>query len=238
MNNVDLALAPVWYVAFLLSVTCHEAAHALAAKLGGDLTAYAAGQVSLNPLPHIRREPTGTIIIPLLSYLMSGWMMGWASAPYNPRWQDLYPKRAAWMALAGPAANFALVIVAALLMAVGVRSGVFVVSQQVGFSEIVGASSGVAEGVGVFLSIVFSLNLILGLFNLIPIPPLDGASAIGVVLPESVAAWLNRTGRNPMFSLLGIVIAWRVAGAVIWPVFGQSCRSLLGSARALRHSNW
>lgn len=74
----------VWYIVFLLSTTCHEAAHAWAAKLGGDLTAFHGGQVSLDPVPHIRREPFGMVVFPILSYVMGGWMMGWASAPYDP----------------------------------------------------------------------------------------------------------------------------------------------------------
>ena len=74
MNAPDPALGPLWYIVFLLAITCHEAAHALAAKLGGDDTAYEAGQVSLNPVPHIRREPFGTVVVPLLSYFLGGAM--------------------------------------------------------------------------------------------------------------------------------------------------------------------
>jgi Zn-dependent protease len=74
----------IWYVAFLFSTTCHEASHALVAKLGGDDTAALGGQVSLNPIPHIRREPFGMVLIPLLAFFMSGSMIGWASAPYDP----------------------------------------------------------------------------------------------------------------------------------------------------------
>ncbi len=85
------ALAPIWYVVFLLSITCHEAAHAWAAELGGDPTAALAGQVSLNPIPHVRREPFGTILVPMLSLIFAGWMIGWASAPFNPYWQQRHP---------------------------------------------------------------------------------------------------------------------------------------------------
>ena len=82
MDMNTLAMLPLWYVAFLFSLTCHEAAHALAAKWGGDPTAYHAGQVTLNPMPHIQREPWGTVLVPLLSYLVGhGGMIGWGSAP-------------------------------------------------------------------------------------------------------------------------------------------------------------
>ena len=67
MNSEFLIAGVVWYVVFLLSTTCHEAAHAWAAKLGGDLTAFHGGQVSLDPIPHIRREPFGMVIFPLLT---------------------------------------------------------------------------------------------------------------------------------------------------------------------------
>ena len=70
-----------WYVAFLVSVTCHEASHALAAMKLGDRTAYNHGQVTLDPVPHIQREPWGMVIVPVLSFVMGGWMIGWGSAP-------------------------------------------------------------------------------------------------------------------------------------------------------------
>src|SRR6185436_10638400 len=129
MNGVSvtpefLVIGLVWYVVFLLSTTAHEASHALVAKLGGDLTAAHGGQVSLDPLPHIRREPFGMVVFPILSYVMGGWMMGWASAPYDPHWAQRYPKRAAWMSLAGPGANFALAILAGILMRAGILSGI------------------------------------------------------------------------------------------------------------------
>src|SRR5580765_306959 len=131
LSKEALALAPLWYVAFLLSITCHEAAHALVAKWGGDLTAFHGGQVTLNPLPHIRRDPVGTVLVPLISYLFAGWMIGWASAPYDREWQRQHPHRAGAMALAGPAANLVLVLVAALAIHIGILTRVFAVPDAV-----------------------------------------------------------------------------------------------------------
>ena len=116
MNPQLLADGLVRFIIFLFSTTCHEAAHAFAAKLGGDPTASNSGQASLNPLPHIRREPFGMIIVPLLCFATHSPMIGWASAPYDPYWARNYPRRAALMSLAGPAANFALVLIAAILL--------------------------------------------------------------------------------------------------------------------------
>ena len=75
-----LILGVIWYIVFLFSTTCHEGAHSLIAKLGGDSTAFHGGQVTLNPLPHIRREPFGLVVVPIVSYFVAHWMIGWASA--------------------------------------------------------------------------------------------------------------------------------------------------------------
>ena len=101
LNATTLVFGFIWYIAFLFSTTCHEASHALVAKLGGDDTADRAGQVTLNPVPHIRREPWGMVVIPLVSFLFFGWMIGWASAPYNPEWQARHPRRGGLMASDG-----------------------------------------------------------------------------------------------------------------------------------------
>src|ERR1700756_194567 len=107
-----LAYGFVWYVAFLFSTTCHEAAHALVAKWGGDETAAMGGQVTLNPVPHIQREPWGMVVIPILPFIFARQMIGWASAPFDPLWERRHPRRAALMALAGPAANLTLMLLA------------------------------------------------------------------------------------------------------------------------------
>jgi len=211
----------VWYVVFLLSTTCHEAAHALVAMWGGDLTAYHGGQVSLDPVPHIRREPFGMVILPILSYALNGWMMGWASAPYDPYWAERNPKPAAWKSLAGPAANFTLAILAGVLIHVGLLAGWFIYPESLSFTRVVMAQSdGAAAGAATFLSILFSLNLLLGTFNLIPIPPLDGFSAIGVLLPERVAGQLQRM-RHTMgnYTFIGLLIAWKVFDPIFAPLY-------------------
>jgi hypothetical protein len=83
-----LVLGVIWYIVFLFSTTCHEGAHALAAKLGGDTTAFEGGQVSLNPIPHIRRSPVGLVLVPIISYFVAHWMIAWAIAPSDPLWQS------------------------------------------------------------------------------------------------------------------------------------------------------
>jgi len=221
MRPDALALGLLWYIAFLFSLCCHEGAHALAARLGGDPTAFLAGSMTLNPIPHIRREPFGTVLVPVLSYFLAGWMIGWASAPYNPAWQRQYPRRAAWMALAGPAANFTLVVLAAVAIHIGLASGAFVPPGRVGFTTVVDAAAptSMAGGAAALLSILFSLNLLLGTFNLLPVPPLDGTSAIGVILPEGLARRAADLGRNRTFALFGLLLAWMLFDYIFRPVF-------------------
>ncbi len=217
-----LAVAPLWYVAFLLSVTCHEAAHAWAALKLGDDTAARGGQVTLNPIPHIQRAPFGMVLVPIVSLAIGGWMLGWASAPYDPYWQRKYPRRAAWMALAGPAANFALVILAGLAMLGGYMFGFFAWPESFSMLQMVSPTSESTGGLVTFLSILFVENVLLGAFNLIPVPPLDGATALGLILPESVVHSFNDFMRQPGFSMLGLVIAWRAFDYVFQPVYNVS----------------
>lgn len=220
MGDVDLALAVLWYAAFVVSTTAHEAAHALAAWVGGDPTAYRAGQVSLNPLPHMRREPFGMVVIPVLSALSQGWCIGWASTPYNPAWELRHPRRAAWMAAAGPAANLAIALAALIALRVGLETGLFFAPDRVGFSRLVGAEGALAAGVGTFLSILLVLNVILALFNLIPIPPLDGATAVTLFMPEDLALRFREVLRTSRIGFIGLLAAWYLFGSVVWRVFG------------------
>jgi len=218
----DLASAFVYYVVFLFSTTLHEAGHAWAAKAGGDLTAYHGGQVSLDPRPHIRREPFGMVILPILTVLTSGWPMGFASAPFDPRWALRYPRRAGWMALAGPGANLALVVIAAAVMRGGIATGAFDPLYSVGFDHLVGADrEGPLGGVAFFLSVLFSMNLLLASLNLIPLPPLDGSSAILVLLGGPMAEryqhFLLQNGQT--FALIGMLAAWRLFDMIFGPIF-------------------
>jgi Zn-dependent protease len=222
MNTPDLALGAIWYIVFLFSTTCHEAAHSLVAKLGGDTTAAEGGQVTLNPIPHIRRSPWGMVIIPILSYALGGWMIGWASAPFDPQWQRQYPRRSAWMALAGPAANFSLMILAGIAIRIGLMAGYFRPPEFIrGYAGLV-VPSGAGEPTFLTsaLSILFLLNLLLGTFNLLPVPPLDGHSGIMVFMPDGVAhRYLDFVQHSRNFALLGLLVAWTLFGRVFQPIF-------------------
>ena len=190
-----LVTAFLTYVVFLFSTTCHEAAHAFVAKRGGDTTAAQGGQVTLNPIPHIRREPFGMVIVPILSFFFSGGMIGWASAPFNPEWERRYPKRSAWMALAGPTANFTLMLLAAFAIKAGRAMDLF--HRQPG-----GGSSFLFT----VLVTTFMLNLLLGTFNLLPVPPLDGSAAIMLFMSESGAQKYLDWLRGNSFAIAGLLV--------------------------------
>lgn len=224
METTLLAKLPLWLAAFLLSLTCHEAAHALVGKLGGDDTA--ANQVTLDPLPHIRREPFGTIMIPILSFVLQGggWMIGWASAPYDPQWAARHPRRAAVMAAAGPAANFALVVLAAIGMRIGVATGHFSLGGG-SLESIVTGPEGLAAGLALFASVLFSLNLVLGCFNLLPLPPLDGYAIVPLFLSDRLRErWFGLFAGGGMW--LGLIIAFVVFARLFPPVFHWATRLL------------
>jgi Zn-dependent protease len=228
MNADTLTLGVIWYIVFLFSTTCHEAAHALAAKLGGDLTAFHGGQVSLDPIPHIRREPFGMVLFPVLSYAVGGWMMGWASAPYDPLWAERHPRRAAWMSLAGPGANFSLTILAALLIHAGMLMRMFEAPDRVNFTHItVATAPGAAEGFATFVSVLFSLNLLLGCFNLLPLPPLDGFGAVGLLVGERASERFHQLATQMRgFSMIGLLIAWKIFDPLFDPIFSLSLKAL------------
>jgi Zn-dependent protease len=222
MSSEILGLIPIWYVAFLFSTVCHEAAHALVAKWGGDLTAYAGGQVTLDPVPHVKREPFGLVVIPLVTLLTSkgASMFGWGSAPFDPYWQIRHPRRAALMALAGPVTNYLLAILAAVCMHIGLAQGVFHLPQIVAGTQLVSAvgSSGVMEGLASFLSIMFILNILLGTLNLLPMPPLDGYSVLGLFLPEDLTLKMMSFARSSGFSIFGVLLAFQFFPYVAGPV--------------------
>ncbi len=212
MSNLTpqfLALGFIYYVVFLFSTTCHEAAHALVAKLGGDSTADLGGQVSLNPIPHIRRSPYGMVVFPLLSFfLLNGGMIGFASAPYDPNWAKRHPHRSALMALAGPATNFLLM----LLGAIGLRFGA--ASHLIQWDSYNGPHGFPA----ILLFVLFSLNLLLGVFNLLPVPPLDGSSVIMLLMSEDRARSYIDWIRGGTFAMPGILISLIIFRYIFPPV--------------------
>lgn len=212
MSFQFLANLIIWYVVFVFSTTCHEAAHAFVALLGGDRTAYDGGQVTLDPMPHIRRSPFGMVILPLLTFFLSGggYLFGFASAPYDPYWAQRNPTKYARMSLAGPLANFALALLAVVLMVLGVKAGLL----QPGFSHIV-SGQGIWEPVAMMLHVLLFLNVLLGLFNLLPLPPLDGAAVLEGAFPDTVGQFYRRMRAYPMADFLIMIVIFNFGGRLI-----------------------
>ena len=192
----------VWFVVFLFTLTVHETCHALVSWLGGDSTAYHGGQVSLNPWPHIRREPVGTIVVPLLTFFTSGWMMGWASTPFDPGWGSRHPKRLAAMSAAGPAGNLLIATLSFAALRMLLVRGVFVPPQRINFSRLVEPAAGTPEGsvlhaVALLLSVALNLNVLLFLFNLLPLPPLDGSGIVQGLMPGTLGSLIESRRASP-----------------------------------------
>jgi Zn-dependent protease len=161
------------------------------------------------------------VVLPILTALVTHWPLGFASAPYDPQWARRYPKRAAVMALAGPAANLVLVLLAALLVRVGIAGGVFYPPDSVRFGDLAASNAeGFWAAAAFMLSVFFSVNLLLFAFNLLPLPPLDGSGAIPLLLSErATAKYQDVLFGNPALQIIGMLIAWRVFGVLFDPVF-------------------
>ncbi len=215
----QLQLCIIWYIVFVFSVVFHEFAHAFVAWRYGDDTAVRHGLTTLNPIPHIQRSPFGMVIIPLLSFVQFQWMIGWASTPYDPYWARRYPKEAAVMALAGPAANLILVIAAGILIHIGIAAGIFHAPDSIEFTRVVQAyEDGYPQGLAILLSVLFMLNLLLLVFNLIPVPPLDGTAWMELLLKGEARLKYQALMNHPTMRIFGIFIAWYVLGFVFSPV--------------------
>ncbi|HET6406977.1 MAG TPA: site-2 protease family protein [Chthoniobacteraceae bacterium] len=218
MSDFRLADIIIWYFVFVYTTVLHEAGHAWAALKLGDRTAYEGGQVTLDPIPHIKREPIGMLVAPLVSWFAYGgrWMVGWASAPYDPVWAQRYPRRAAWMAMAGPAANLIILIISILLLKAGLSAGAFQFSETFSLASVVEGTSDNKfwEGCATLLSVTFSLQVVLLVLNLLPFPPLDGSAIPLFFMNERAATKYQEFMWNPGMQIFGLLIAWRVCGGL------------------------
>lgn len=220
-----LRALPVWFTATLLSLTVHEASHAWIGGRGGDRTA--ADQVTLDPTPHVAREPFGMIAVPILSFLLNGgsWMIGFASAPYDPHWAQRFRKEAALMALAGPVSNFALALLAAGVIHAGIAWGSWEPAFG-GLDEVVASAGGERSALTTFVSVLFSVNILLGLFNLIPLAPLDGHAVVPLFLNEKWSRKWLRLFEDRGASFVGLAIAWVIFARLAGPVYQVSVSAL------------
>jgi Zn-dependent protease len=158
------------------------------------------------------------VILPLLSVLMVGWPFGFASTPYDPFWSRRYPRRAAWMSLAGPAANLLLVAAAGLILRFGLSLGYLEMPSSFSLTRLMTGATDYWASAAVLLSMLFVLNLILAVFNLLPVPPLDGSGAVLLFLRRDQVASYQNLLRHPLISLGGLLAAWYLFNPLLRPV--------------------
>ena len=193
----------------------HEAAHAWAADRLGDPTARHLGRLSLNPVVHV--DPIGTLLFPLISMLTGLPLIGWAKpVPVDTRYLR-HPKRDfAFIAAAGPASNIAMAVAGALVLA-------FIPDSPPG--DIAGNAFS-APLVGLFRGFVI-INVLLAVFNMIPVPPLDGGNVLLGVLPAAGARIIEQL-RPYGFLILYALMLTGVLGDFVWPIAAFIARLLLG----------
>jgi Zn-dependent protease len=199
----DFQTLLIWVIPVLLAITLHEAAHGWMASKFGDHTARMMGRVTLNPVKHI--DPVGTIVVPLALLVMStGFIFGWAKpVPINFNALRSPKSGMIWVALAGPGAN--------LIMAIG---WIFIAILSINIPVMLKMA-----GAGIFI------NILLAVFNLLPIPPLDGSRVISALLPNPLAYKYNQLERYGFLILIGLMFIGGFS-YIVWPIVGLALSSL------------
>ncbi len=184
MPNLQTLL--IYIIPLLFAITLHEAAHGWVASKLGDHTARMMGRVTLNPIKHV--DPVGTILVPLALLLMPGvgFIFGWAK-PVRINFRALRSQKSGmiWVALAGPGANFLMAIGWLILAIISLKLELFILYSM--------------ARVGIFL------NILLAVFNLLPIPPLDGSRVISALLPGPLAYKYGQFEQYGFLILLGLM---------------------------------
>ncbi|UTH76792.1 site-2 protease family protein [Chromobacterium sp. IIBBL 290-4] len=203
MVDMDLLVRQVTVYALpvLLAITVHEAAHAYAARLFGDNTAYLQGRMTLNPLKHI--DPIGTILLPLVCLWAGGFVFGWAKpVPVNFGGLRKPRQHMRWVAAAGPLANFAMMIAWTLLLKLALA----------------GTGGGYGEPLALMSKAGIAINLSLMLLNLLPILPLDGGRILYSLLPAGMA-WRYAATENYGMVILMVLIVSGLLGTILQPFY-------------------
>lgn len=202
----------------IFSVVVHEVAHAYVARSQGDNTAFMLGRITLNPLPHL--DPVGSVLLPGIMALTGGPILGWAKpVPVNPRNFRSYKRGDILVSLAGVASNLALAVVFTLLLAATLVAARAVPDQMRAWAVLAAMFQA-----GIYI------NLLLAIFNLIPIPPLDGSHVMVYLLPVRLAVKYRELGRYGMPLLFALLF---VGGRFLSVPVGYLMAGALGAARAL-----
>jgi len=204
MNELSLIQRiVVWVLPVVFAITVHEVAHGWVAKMKGDLTAFREGRLSLNPIKHI--DPIGTLILPgLLLLTGTGIIFGWAKpVPVDGRNFKKPLQDMAWVAAAGPLSNLIMALAWAFLVRIGVLVNVDFVSLPLIYMGVAG----------------ISINLVLFLINLLPIPPLDGSRILTGFLPPRMAWQYNQIERYGFLILVVLLYSGALNVVLAYPMY-------------------
>jgi Zn-dependent protease len=207
----------LWLVPLVIAIVFHEVAHGWAALAFGDTTARDARRLSLNPLRHV--DPVGTVVLPMVLAITGAPIFGWAR-PVPVRFEKLRHPRVQmiFVALAGPATNFLLALVGALLFSLQIARSEFIQQMLVNF---------------------VAVNIFLGLFNLLPLPPFDGGHVVEGLLPRPFARQYRKLGRLALPILIFLLLIMpmifkvNVVSALLLPPAMWLLRLLLGAPPGL-----
>jgi Zn-dependent protease len=207
LTTLSIAAIPV-----VFAITVHEVAHGWVAKHFGDRTAQMQGRLSLNPIRHI--DPIGTVLVPVLLLWLGGFLFGWAKpVPVDPRNMRNPRGNMVWVSAAGPSANIAMALIWAFLM---------MLTQNV---ELGTAGQWISEMARVGILI----NVMLAVFNMLPIPPLDGGQVLTNLLPPGpFSALLERIAPFGLFIVLGL-LATGILSSLIGPPITALIRLIAGA---------
>jgi len=229
LRDINIGDLAIWFVVFLFSLSFHEAAHAWTSERFGDDTGRHMGRITLNPLPHI--DPIGTLVFPMIGMLSGGFaMFGWAKPVLtNPLlWRDK-TKANIMVSAAGPISNFILATISFVILKMMLLNGI-VVAQPVSYYNLVAPLADQAaflEPLSKLLSVMLSLNVTLGVFNLIPIPPLDGSHVLESLLPYEMAKAYEQIQPYGFILLIGLMFTG-VFGMILNPILFFVIQMLFG----------
>lgn len=216
LQHVDILFK---FIAFLFAISVHESAHAWMANLRGDPTARMLGRITLNPIKHI--DPVGTVLLPLIAAFTHFPLLGWAKpTPVNPANFQNPVLDDVLTSIVGPVSNFAVATITLILLVVVKHSSAL--GQQIvsgiPLGYIPSEMASVLVPVCLLLYDFLLINIVLGVFNLIPVPPLDGSHVIRHFLPDAALRIYDNIG---IFGLLALVyLAPGVLGRLLYPVIG------------------